>query len=284
MAFRLQSTGINFGYYAHTSPGTSKPAYRLCFRGFLCLIQIGELNMSKHHLRYVLLLVLCFTAGLVDVIGYLRLEHVFTANMTGNIVVLGMSLGRLQDLAIARVLTALIGFVIGNIVAAIIIGSDKPPSLWYHRVTTALMIEWGLLFSFALLAYLPLTETLVLICLGCLSMAMGIQTTAARRLGIAGISTTVLTNNLVNAVEDMVAHVRRLFFSRVPSTSRLLSIESRLRILGIVLYACGAIIATVLERHAPLLLSWIPVSLVMIVIVIALWKYSKVDTIESEMK
>jgi uncharacterized membrane protein YoaK (UPF0700 family) len=66
--------------------------------------------MSKQHLRYVLLLLLCFTAGLVDVIGYLRLEHVFTANMTGNIVVLGMSLGRLQDLAIARVLTALVGY------------------------------------------------------------------------------------------------------------------------------------------------------------------------------
>ncbi|WDF50519.1 YoaK family protein [Paenibacillus sp. KACC 21273] len=240
--------------------------------------------MSKHHLRYVLLLCLCFTAGLVDVIGYLRLEHVFTANMTGNIVVLGMSLGRLHDLAIARVLTALVGFVIGNMIAAIIIGSDKSPSLWYYRVTTALIVEWGLLCTFALLAYLPLTETLVFVCLGSLSMAMGIQTTAARRLGIAGISTTVLTNNLVNAVEDMVAHVRQLLSGHPQSTSRLLSTESRLRILGIVLYACGAIVATVLERHTPLLLSWIPVSLVTIVIVIALWKYSKSDTTPSTQK
>lgn len=229
--------------------------------------------MSTHHLRYVLLLLLCFTAGLVDVIGYLRLEHVFTANMTGNIVVLGMSLGRLQDLAIARVLTALVGFVLGNIIAAILIGSDRSPSLWHPRVTTALIVEWGLLCAFAIIAYFPLNEMLVFVCLGCLSMAMGIQTTAARRLGIAGISTTVLTNNLVNAVEDMVAHVRQLFFNDVQTTSRLLSTESRLRILGIILYACGAITATVLERRSPLLLGWIPVSLVAIVIIIALWKY-----------
>ncbi len=229
--------------------------------------------MSKQHLRYVLLLLLCFTAGLVDVIGYLRLEHVFTANMTGNIVVLGMSLGRLQDLAIARVLTALVGFILGNIIATILIGSDKSPSLWHPRVTTALIVEWVLLCAFAVIAYLPLTETLVFVCLGCLSMAMGIQTTAARRLGIAGISTTVLTNNLVNAVEDMVAHLRQLFFNRTQTTSRLLSTESRLRILGIMLYACGAMIATVLERHLPLLLGWLPVGLVAMVIVIARWKY-----------
>lgn len=230
--------------------------------------------MSKHHLRYVLLLGLCFTAGLVDVIGYLRLQHVFTANMTGNIVVLGMSLGRLHELAIWHVFTALVGFVVGNIIATIIIGTDKSPSLWYHRVTTALIVEWGLLGTFALLAYFPVTETMIFVCLSCLSMAMGIQTTAARRLGIAGISTTVLTNNLVNAVEDMVAHLRKIFFSRVQSTSRLLSTESRLRILGIILYACGAVIATILERQSPLLLSWIPVIVVTIVIIMALWKYS----------
>lgn len=225
-------------------------------------------------LRYILLLLLCFTAGLVDVIGYLRLEHVFTANMTGNIVVLGMSLGHLQGWAIWRVVTALLGFVAGNIIAAFIIGSDKTPSLWYHRVTTSLIIEWVLLFIFADLSYMPLTDRLILICLACLSMAMGIQTTAARRLGIAGISTTVLTNNLVNAVEDMVAHVRRILVRSSDSTTILLSTESRLRILGITIYACGAILATVLERYSPLLLSWIPVTIVAVVIVMALWKYS----------
>jgi hypothetical protein len=43
-----------------------------------------------------LVLVLAGTAGCVDAISYLGLGHVFTANMTGNTVLLGVSLGQLQ--------------------------------------------------------------------------------------------------------------------------------------------------------------------------------------------
>jgi Protein of unknown function (DUF1275) len=38
------------------------------------------------------LLVLTFTTGLVDAVSYLGLGHVFTANMTGNIVFLGFGI------------------------------------------------------------------------------------------------------------------------------------------------------------------------------------------------
>ena len=38
------------------------------------------------------LLVLTFTTGLVDGVSYLGLGHVFTANMTGNIVLLGFGI------------------------------------------------------------------------------------------------------------------------------------------------------------------------------------------------
>lgn len=71
-------------------------------RDFICfLMQIKELQLEPHEridtpltaaaYRNTLLSLLCLTAGIVDVIGYLSLGHVFTANMTGNIVFIGIS-------------------------------------------------------------------------------------------------------------------------------------------------------------------------------------------------
>ena len=42
-----------------------------------------------------MLLVLTVTTGLIDAVSYLGLGHVFTANMTGNIVLLGFGLAAL---------------------------------------------------------------------------------------------------------------------------------------------------------------------------------------------
>src|SRR5260370_15104879 len=47
------------------------------------------------------LLVLTFTTGLVDAASYLGLGHVFTANMTGNIVLLGFGIAGSGGFAIA---------------------------------------------------------------------------------------------------------------------------------------------------------------------------------------
>lgn len=61
----------------------------------------------------VILLLLTSVAGSIDVIGYLKLGEVFTANMTGNTVLLGIALGRGKSEAAIRSFIALIGFVTG---------------------------------------------------------------------------------------------------------------------------------------------------------------------------
>ena len=53
----------------------------------------GMTILTAHSIRNIALMFLCLTAGIVDVIGYLSLGHVFTANMTGNIVLLGIAAG-----------------------------------------------------------------------------------------------------------------------------------------------------------------------------------------------
>jgi len=47
-------------------------------------------------IRNVLLLLLACVAGSVDAVSYVGLGHVFTANMTGNTVLLGLALGHAE--------------------------------------------------------------------------------------------------------------------------------------------------------------------------------------------
>src|SRR5258707_13026897 len=51
--------------------------------------------------------------GLVDAVSYLSLGRVFTANMTGNIVLLAFATARVPGLSITLSLTALVSFLIG---------------------------------------------------------------------------------------------------------------------------------------------------------------------------
>ena len=53
-------------------------------------------------LRNELVLLLACVAGSVDAVSYMGLGHVFTANMTGNTVLLGMALGQAESQAVAR--------------------------------------------------------------------------------------------------------------------------------------------------------------------------------------
>ncbi|WP_282942214.1 YoaK family protein [Paenibacillus sp. RC67] len=216
--------------------------------------------MSTATYRHIIILLLCMSSGIIDVVGYLSLGHVFTANMTGNIVLMGLAIGHVEGLAVLRSLTALVGFVAGTAIAALIVNKDKTPSLWPRSVTFALVIEGIILIIFALTSsWVGESESLVYFLIILLSLAMGMQTTAARRLGIAGISTTVLTNNLANVVEDGIQQLRLLFGRE---TRMALSRDSLLRLLAVVIYGLGAIIGTLAEVSYPLAIVWVPIAVI----------------------
>src|SRR2546429_9602029 len=59
------------------------------------------------------LLVLTFTTGLVDAVSYLGLGRVFTANMTGNIVLLGFGIAGGTGLPVVAPLVSLGSFLVG---------------------------------------------------------------------------------------------------------------------------------------------------------------------------
>lgn len=215
-------------------------------------------------IRNGLLLALAFAAGYIDALSYLGLSHVFTANMTGNTVLLGIALAQLDGDAIARSSLALAGFLAGAAAGAWIVERDHSDSLWPRAVTLALTLESLLLLVFAVGWYLAhdtlatATTTAALIVLS--ALAMGVQSAAVSRLEITGITTTYLTGTLTNLAALLMGRTRR--------KSKSFRHSALLAVVWIV-YIGGAVVAAVdLPRNLVLALV-LPAALVMVVVTIA---------------
>ena len=151
-----------------------------------------------------LLLVLTVVTGLVDSLSYLRLGHVFVANMTGNVVFLGFALGGAPGLSAAASIVALLAFIAGSL------GSARLGARVSNRglhLRDALMVQFALVAAACAIAAGTGTAGVVgsasrysLILL--LAVGMGIQNATVRRLGVADLTTTVLTMALTGIAAD----------------------------------------------------------------------------------
>ncbi len=222
-----------------------------------------------------ILMLLCLSAGIVDVIGYIHLGRVFTANMTGNIVILGMSFAHVAELSFLRAALACLGFIAGNAAAAFLLSGSKAKGFWPARITLILFVELAFYLVFAALAGPVMSETLLHVLILLLSSAMGMQTTAARKLGVAGISTTVLTNNLASVIEDFVAFFRSRFGGKAKSAK--VNGETWLRFTAVAIYCFGALIAGIAEIHMPFSAIWIPIIIMVIILIVALKMFRGLD-------
>ena len=84
-----------------------------------------EATSKSARTRDSLLLALSFAAGYVDALSYLGLSRVFTANMTGNTVLLAIGLAQLDADAAVRSSVALAGFLGGAAAGAWIVERDR---------------------------------------------------------------------------------------------------------------------------------------------------------------
>ncbi len=143
------------------------------------------------------LLVLTFTTGIVDAVSFLGLGHVFTANMTGNVVLLGFGIAGSGGLPIAAPFASFGAFGLGAVA-----GGGISRRLEERRVlTTALALEVVLLVVAAAIAgsttIAPgVAAAYMLIIL--LAFAIGLRSTCVRKLGVPDLSTVVLTMVLVD--------------------------------------------------------------------------------------
>jgi uncharacterized membrane protein YoaK (UPF0700 family) len=141
--------------------------------------------------------------GLVDATSYLKLGHVFVANMTGNVVFLGFGIAGAGGVSIWASLTALGSFLVGGVVGGRI-GTrwlnDRGRHLTATTTTELLLVTGGLVIAALSSHEIGTASRYAVIVL--LAIAMGIQNTAARRLAVADLTTTVLTMTLTGIAAD----------------------------------------------------------------------------------
>jgi uncharacterized membrane protein YoaK (UPF0700 family) len=149
------------------------------------------------------LIALTVVTGLVDSVSYLRLGHVFVANMTGNVVFLGFSVDRQSGLSAIASLVALSGFALGALgggrMASSLAGG---PSRW---LGAAFGTEASILAVVAVLTAsgtLPLSGRGNLVTIAMMAVAMGVQNSTVRHFGVPDLSTTVLSLTFTGLFAD----------------------------------------------------------------------------------
>lgn len=154
-------------------------------------------------LHLVLMLALTFTTGIVDAVGYLGLDRVFTANMTGNVVILGMALAGAAGLPVLGPALALGGFLVGAGLGGRVLRTA--PAGWGRRSTATFaatgVVATGL--GVGALVSPPRGHTVwAFVLTTSIAVAMGLQAAAARRLAVRDVTTVVVTSTLTGLAAD----------------------------------------------------------------------------------
>ena len=145
---------------------------------------------------------LTVVSGLVDAVSYLGLGHVFTANMTGNVVLLGFSAAGASGFSAAACLTSLGSFLLG---AA---GAGRAARVLTSRrqlLVIAMTIEAVATAAAAALAFGAAhvsqgwpRYTIIAV----LAFGMGVRNSTIRRIAVPDLTTTVLTMTLTGLAAD----------------------------------------------------------------------------------
>ena len=151
---------------------------------------------------YRCLLGLTVVTGVVDAVSFLRLGHIFTANMTGNVVFLGFALAGETEISAARSSTALASFACGGFLGGRISAKVGAST---QSLLIAMTIETALLLCSAAGASLERSHSstaLVYPVLVLMAIAMGVRNAVVRRLGVRDLTTTVLTMTITGLAAD----------------------------------------------------------------------------------
>jgi uncharacterized membrane protein YoaK (UPF0700 family) len=149
------------------------------------------------------LLVLTFTTGLVDAASFLGLGHVFTANMTGNIVFPGFGIAGSGGLPVLAPLISLASFLLGAGGGEVL--AERIGDRHREHVARALAIEVSLLaVAAALAAAVDVRPNAASgdVVIALLAFAMGVRNATVRRIGVPDLATTVLTMTLTGLAAD----------------------------------------------------------------------------------
>jgi uncharacterized membrane protein YoaK (UPF0700 family) len=149
------------------------------------------------------LLLITASTGVIDADSYLALDHVFTGNMTGNVLFIGFALVGVAGIPFLNNAIALLGFVAGSIISGRIVGRGHDKG--FPRVSALVLLGGGILAIglatvWTILGNLPTPVLYSLTFL--LAIVMGSQVTAVKPIGNSDVTTIVVTNTLANLARD----------------------------------------------------------------------------------
>lgn len=206
---------------------------------------------------------LAWVGGGLDAMSYLALGHVFTANMTGNTVLLAIALGTGDMARALRSLLAVFGFALGVAIGTALLRGQARG--WSVRVNRVLLLEATLL-GVAVLAFvwpshapLPASRLHGLIVL--LGVVMGVQSAAVRQVHLAGVWTTFITGTLTEWVAGLV--------ERTPAKGLPVG---RVRAAVYATYGLAALVTAWLQRRWPLWAIALPWLVLLAVIGCGAWR------------
>jgi uncharacterized membrane protein YoaK (UPF0700 family) len=184
------------------------------------------------------LLALTLTTGLIDAASYLGLGHVFTANMTGNIVLLGFGLANAGGLPVVAPLISLGAFLLGASVGGrlgigiaerhervVLLGIGSEVIL----LALAAMVAWSI--------HVKVGSGSAYVIIALVALAMGMRNAIVRKLAVPDLTTTVLTLTLTGIAADTAAGG----LAKASQSARRLS--------AVAAMLFGAFIGALLEKH-----------------------------------
>jgi len=164
---------------------------------------VKRASQSLQHPLTKALLVLTFTTGLVDAVSYLGLGRVFTANMTGNIVLLGFGIAGSGGLPVLAPLVSLVSFLLGAGAGGVL--AARTGERHRAHIARALAIEVSLIGSATVVAAAITVRPNHVsgdIVIAVLAFAMGVRNATVRRIGVPDLTTTVLTMTITGLAAD----------------------------------------------------------------------------------
>jgi uncharacterized membrane protein YoaK (UPF0700 family) len=164
-------------------------------------------HLSPGSLRHPVtraLLLLTFSTGLVDAASYLGLGHVFAANMTGNVVLLGFGIAGAGGLPVVAPIVSLAAFLLGAVAGGRL--AIRPASSPQRRLAAATTVECGLLLAATVLSAGADVRGGAFsgdAVIALLAMGMGARNATVRALRVPDLTTTVLTMTLTALAAEL---------------------------------------------------------------------------------
>ena len=175
---------------------------------------------SKDDLLPPLLVALTVVTGLVDAFSYLVLGHVFVANQTGNVVFFAFALAGVGGFSATASVAAIGCFALGALLTGRLgrfLAARRELLLGVTAGIQAIIVAETV--TMTALTPIPIPVGLRYALIASLSLTMGAQNAAARKLAVPDLTTTVLTLTITGIAADSPlagatgAHVARRLIS-----------------------------------------------------------------------